>query len=69
MNALVEEAMKKASVAWLTVDDARYPVWCLWVDDSLYVVSGPGEQPAPGLAGASAAQVTARRLAEDPDRA
>lgn len=60
MNALVEEAMKKASVAWLTVDDARYPVWCLWVDDSLYVVSGPGEQPAPGLAGASAAQVTAR---------
>lgn len=60
MNALVEEAMKKASVAWLTVEDARYPVWCLWVDDSLYVVSGPGEQPAPGLAGASVAQVTAR---------
>jgi hypothetical protein len=60
MNALVEEAMKKASIAWLTVEGARYPVWCLWSDDSLYVVSGPGEQPAPGLAGASAAQVTAR---------
>ena len=45
--------MRKAAVAWLEVSgQPPYAVWCLWVDDSLYVVSGPDEQPAPGLAGA-----------------
>ena len=53
MRALVEEAMRKAAVAWLEVTgQPPYVVWCLWVDDSLYVVSGPDELPAPGLAGA-----------------
>jgi hypothetical protein len=61
MHALVSEAMKKAAIAWLTTDGPEpYAVWCLWVDDALYVVSGPGEQPAPGLADASEASVTAR---------
>jgi hypothetical protein len=61
MHPLIEEAMKKAAVAWLTPPaSATCPVWCLWLDDSLYVVSGPGEQPAPGLAGAGTVQVTAR---------
>src|SRR5258708_13229632 len=61
MHPLVTEAMKKAAVAWLEVG-ARpaYPVWCLWIDGALYVVSGPGEQPAPGLAQASTARVHAR---------
>jgi hypothetical protein len=61
MHPLVDEVMKKAAIVWLTVDGGRpYPVWCLWVGDALYVVSGPGEQPAPGLAEAASAQVTAR---------
>jgi hypothetical protein len=61
MHPLVTEAMKKAAVAWLGLADlAPYPVWCLWVDDALFVVSGPGEQPAPDLAEATAATVTAR---------
>ena len=43
--------MRKAAVAWLDVAGRPpYPVWCQWVDDSLYVVSGPDEQLAPGLA-------------------
>jgi hypothetical protein len=57
---LVEEVMKKAAVVWLTVDGRPYPVWCLWIDGALYVVSGAGEQSAPGLAEASAALVSAR---------
>lgn len=57
---LVEEAMKKAAVAWLSVGGDTFAVWCLWLDGALYVVSGAGEQGAPGLAGASAAAVTAR---------
>jgi hypothetical protein len=62
MQPLVDEAMKKAAVAWLTVPGAgpAYLVWCLWIDGALYVVSGPGEQAAPGLADAATAQVTAR---------
>ncbi len=62
MHPLVEEAMKKAAVAWITVPGAAdaSPVWCLWQDDALYVVSGPGEQPAPGLSDAGTALVTGR---------
>jgi hypothetical protein len=61
MHPLVVEAMRKAAVAWLTVaPHAPYPVWCAWIDDALYVVSGPGEQAAPGLAHAVSAEVSAR---------
>ena len=54
--------MKKAAVAWLTVPgrDRAYAVWCAWVDGALYLVSGDGEQAAPGLADAATADVTAR---------
>lgn len=37
-----------------------YPVWCLWIDGALYVVSGPDEQEAPGLALAAVVLVSAR---------
>jgi hypothetical protein len=62
---LVVEAMRKASVAWLAELPGRPPerastVWCAWLDGALYVVSGPGEQPVPGLAEAQRCTVTAR---------
>ncbi len=100
MNPLVDEAMKKAAIAWLTIPGspagtggvagpstpagpdqaAKMPrwvargwaigaadkagpataVWCLWIDGALYVVSGTGEQPAPGLAEAEQATVSVR---------
>ena len=61
MRALILEAMRKAAVAWLEVSGRpAYPVWCVWIDDALYVVSGPGEQAAPGLARAATANVSAR---------
>jgi hypothetical protein len=60
MQPLIEEAAKKAAIAWLGTGGDPYPVWCLWLDGALYVVSGPGEQPAPGLAGADAVQVSLR---------
>jgi hypothetical protein len=60
-SALVAEAIRKAAVAWVAVD-ARPAValWCLPLDDALYVVTGPGEQAAPGLAEARTAEVTLR---------
>jgi hypothetical protein len=48
-SALVAEATKKAAVVW------RVPI-----ADALYVVTGPGEQAAPGLADATVVDVTAR---------
>ncbi|HEX6075218.1 MAG TPA: hypothetical protein VFZ32_08140 [Micromonosporaceae bacterium] len=61
MHPLVTETMKKAAVVWLTVAGGRpYPVWCLWHEDALYVVSGSGEQAAPGLDTVTAAVVTGR---------
>ncbi|MEE6259453.1 hypothetical protein [Plantactinospora sonchi] len=58
---LVAEAIKKAAVAWVAVE-GRSPValWCMPLDDALYVVTGPGEQAAPGLADAATAEVTIR---------
>jgi hypothetical protein len=50
MHALVAEAMKKAAICWVTVAPGpAYPLWCLGVEDALYVVVGGDEQPAPGL--------------------
>lgn len=62
MHPLVEQAARKASVAWLEVPGRgrAYPVWCLWIDDALYVVSGPGEQPAPGLDCSAGVRVSLR---------
>ncbi|HLT10674.1 MAG TPA: hypothetical protein VK028_07695 [Micromonosporaceae bacterium] len=61
MHPLITEAMKKAAIAWIGVgENPPYAVWCVWIDDALYVVSGPDEQPAPGLADASSVLVTAR---------
>lgn len=61
MDGLVEEAMKKASVAWVSVAD-RPPLalWCVPVGGSLYMVTGPGEQSAPGIEDAAEAGVTLR---------
>jgi hypothetical protein len=62
MHALVTEAMKKAAIVWLTTTDGQplFPVWCMPIGESLYVVSGGSEQSAPGLAEATSVIVTAR---------
>jgi len=60
-SPLVDEAMKKAAVAWVTVgDQPAVALWCAPLDGVLYVVSGPGEQSAPGLTESVAATVTLR---------
>ncbi|GAA2182494.1 hypothetical protein [Micromonospora lupini] len=58
---LVDEAMKKAAVAWVSVSGGpALALWCAPLEGALLVVSGPGEQAAPGLADATEAQVTLR---------
>ncbi|OJF15678.1 hypothetical protein [Couchioplanes caeruleus] len=58
---LVSEAIKKAGIAWISVDDRpAIGLWVLPLDGTLIVLSGPGEQAAPGLAEAATAQVRLR---------
>jgi hypothetical protein len=62
VGPLVEEATKKAAVAWLAVPGGSraLPAWCAWFGGALYVVTGPGEQEVPGLTTAASAVVTVR---------
>ena len=58
---MLDEALKKAALAWISVDGApALALWCMPLDGSLIVVSGPGEQFAPGLAEAARAVVRLR---------
>ena len=60
-HPLIDQAMKKAAIAWISVDGGpARALWCLPVDGALWVISGPGEQAAPGLAAADRALVTLR---------
>jgi len=60
-EAVVEEAIKKAAVAWVSVDGGpSRGLWCVPVDGALYIVTGIGEQQLAGLAGAGTAEVTLR---------
>ena len=58
---LVAEASRKAGLLWISVGGRRAaPAWHVWRDDRTYVVTGPGEQPLPGLADADRCDVTVR---------
>jgi hypothetical protein len=49
-SALVSEAMSKSGIIWVDVPgDRPWPVWHVWVEDTAYVVNGPGEQDLPWL--------------------
>jgi hypothetical protein len=49
-SAVLDEALKKAALAWVSVGDGRsLGLWCMPLDGALIVVTGPGEQFAPGL--------------------
>ncbi|MGX6605189.1 hypothetical protein ACWKSP_24090 [Micromonosporaceae bacterium Da 78-11] len=60
-SAVLDEAIKKAALAWVSVGDGpALGLWCMPLDGSLILVSGPGEQFAPGLAEATRATVRLR---------
>ncbi|MEU6311087.1 hypothetical protein [Streptomyces sp. NPDC047014] len=59
--ALVEEATKKSGLIWVRGAGADRALWHAWLDGAAHVLGdGPGEQPFPGLADGSAAEVTVR---------
>jgi len=69
-SAAVEGAMKGAGVVWLSPDQgptgtpmhpsSTGPVWHVWSEEACYLLTGPGEQPLPGIVHGARCQVTAR---------
>lgn len=59
------KAVKKGSIVWVVVpqpDGSRHeqPVWYVFSDGKVYVVSGPGEQDVAHLADVARVEITAR---------
>ena len=63
---LIEEATRKSGVVWVTTDGAprAQPVWHLWHDGAMYVVSGGIEQPLPVAQRATVAVRSKERQAD-----
>lgn len=61
-QALVEEACRKSAVLWLQAAGQPRAVaaWHVWVDDSVYVVSGGLEQRLPDMPDGQRVRVTVR---------
>ena len=60
-SAVLDEALKKAAIAWVSVDGgAARGLWCVPLEGTLIMVSGPGEQEAPRLGEATRASVRLR---------
>lgn len=60
-HPLIEEATKRAAVAWVTVGSAPARlVWCMSAEGSLWIVTGDGEQELPGIKTATEVRVTLR---------
>jgi hypothetical protein len=59
-SALIAEATKRAGLLWISVpgQGRPYPAWHVWRPGAAYVVTGPGEQPLPGLGEADQVTVT-----------
>ncbi|MEU3395361.1 hypothetical protein [Streptomyces filamentosus] len=58
---LAEEATKKSGLVWVRGTGPARALWHVWHDGAAHVVGdGPGEQPLPGLADGSTAEVTVR---------
>lgn len=62
-RALLDETLRKCALIWLRLgspDAPAQPRWHAWVDGAAYVLTGPDEQPDPGLAGTDTVHVIAR---------
>jgi hypothetical protein len=50
LSALLSEAGKKSGLLWIDIPgDRTWPAWHVWLEDTAYVVTGPGEQSLPAL--------------------
>lgn len=60
--ALVAELARKSAVCWVGYGEPvrNHPVWHVWHDDAIGIVTGGSEQPLPGIEAVRDALVTLR---------
>ena len=70
VDALVEEATRRSAVVWLQVTGSAraVPAWHVWHRGAAYAVTGPGEQPLPGVEPGSRVLVVVRSKERQGDR-
>jgi len=56
----VAELAKKTAVSWLRHEGRTHPVWHVWSDGALCLVTGGSEQPLPRLADGQRVEVLMR---------
>jgi hypothetical protein len=50
LSSILSEAGKKSGLLWIDIPgDRAWPAWHVWLEDTAYVVTGPGEQSLPVL--------------------
>ncbi|MDQ1482126.1 MAG: hypothetical protein QOF35_202 [Actinomycetota bacterium] len=50
LSSILSEAGKKSGLLWIDIPgDRAWPAWHVWLEDTAYVVTGPGEQNLPPL--------------------
>src|SRR4051812_17206276 len=59
-RAILDEALKKGALVWVQVAERSHARWHAWIGGHVYLLTGPGEQPDPGLASRDAALVVVR---------
>jgi hypothetical protein len=62
VDPLVEESARRSGLVWVALDGdpVPHPVWHVWHDGAVLLVTGGAEQPLPGAAQAARAVVSAR---------
>lgn len=67
-DPLVEEATRRSGLVWVVPDGSarEHPVWHVWHDGRMFVVTGGREQPLPD--GLTSAVVAVRSRARQADR-
>jgi hypothetical protein len=59
-SALAAELARRTGVSWLRVGGRTHPVWHVWSDGALCLVSGGDEQPLPDLVEGDLVEVVMR---------
>lgn len=58
--ALLAEGLKKAALVWLRIGERDHARWHTWSGEHIYLLTGPDEQPDPGLPIGGRVRVVAR---------
>ena len=59
-RAILDEGLKKGALVWLEVAGRSHARWHAWTGEHVYLLTGQGEQPDPGLQDGSTVRVVVR---------